>query len=86
MKSREWFRPPYFMFTFLSQYFKTHKIFITPHIQNCYSSLCGQYVLFFLVSSGDLDKKLSYFSNSKTYNDSTVRKKFQNLLLKRLVK
>ena len=75
MTSREWFRPPYFIFNFLSQYFKTHSIFITPHIQNSFSSVCGQYVLFFLVSSGDLDEKLSYFSKSKTFNDITVQKK-----------
>ena len=51
-----WFRKPFHLLQFLFKYSKTHSLFITPHLQNSSSNLCGVYALFFLLTNLSLNE------------------------------
>lgn len=71
--SSGWFKKPYFLLKFLLCYQKSHRIFITPHLQHSLSFLCGFYLLYFFSSNKSLANKLRSFSRLKSYNDGFIK-------------
>ena len=76
LTSDGWFKKPYFLLRFLLRFKKSHRIFITPHLQHSLSFLCGFYLLYFLSSNDSLTHKLRPFSRFKSYNDKFIKNLF----------
>ena len=71
MNSEFWTREPYFLLSFIKRYNTTHRIFISPVLQNPNSNLCGFYSLFFILSREftHFNFLLSLFTTDLSLND-----------------
>ena len=74
MKTNYWKHFPKFLLRFVKQFSKSHRIFVTPELQNPNSGFCGLYCYYFLVCRPFLSflNCLSLFTSDFTLNDSVL--------------
>ena len=74
LNKQYWQHHPKFLLAFINQFHKTHRILVTPMLQNPISNLCGFYCIYFIICRRVLSFSscLSIFTSNLKVNDDVL--------------
>jgi len=74
MKTNYWKYFPKFLVNFVKQFSKSHRVFVTPELQNPNSGFCGLYCFYFLICRQFMSFQncLSIFTSDLSNNDTIL--------------